>query len=66
MGEASKAIFPAGEVSWKRSKDAQTVDALRLQKERPEVWSDYLMTKPGSRRFLVQSRNTDGADGTES
>jgi putative phage-type endonuclease len=61
MGDASRALFETGEVSWKRSKDAQTLDALRLQQERPEIWKGYTMTKPGSRRFLVQSRHAQEA-----
>ena len=61
MGDASRALFETGEVSWKRSKDAQTLDALRLQQERPEVWKGYTMTKPGSRRFLVRSRDAQEA-----
>ncbi len=62
MGDASRVLFETGEIRWKRSKDAQTVDAQRLQKERPEVWADYAISKPGSRRFLVQSTQTDAND----
>ena len=55
MGEATRALFDAGEVSWKRSRDASVVDVARLQKERPDWAAPYFTTKPGSRRFTVQS-----------
>ena len=53
MGEASRAIFETGEVSWKRSKDSSGVDLKTLLSEQPEFASQYAITKPGSRRFLV-------------
>ncbi len=55
MGEASKALFPAGEVSWKRSKDGTTLDVDRLTREQPALVATYAMPKPGSRRFLIQT-----------
>ncbi len=54
MGEASRALFEAGEVSWKRSKDNSALDVERLQREWPEVLRQYAISRPGSRRFLVQ------------
>jgi putative phage-type endonuclease len=54
MGDASRALFERGEVSWKRSKDASAIDIERLQKEWPELVVQYAVSKPGSRRFLVQ------------
>ena len=54
MGEATRALFETGEVSWKRSKDGTTLDTLQLLKDRPELAQAYSLTKPGSRRFLVQ------------
>ena len=53
MGEASRAVFDGGEVSFKRSKDSSAVDTARLAKERPEIARAYTVTKPGTRRFLV-------------
>jgi len=53
MGEATKAVFEAGEVTWKRSADATAVDTARLLKERPQWLSSYLVTRSGSRRFNV-------------
>ena len=55
MGDASRALFEMGEVSWKRSKDGTQVDTARLLKEQPDVVGFYMTTKPGSRRFLVQT-----------
>jgi putative phage-type endonuclease len=54
MGSATKAVFETGEVSWKRSKDAVSLDADRLAKEHPELLQAYAKTRPGSRRFLIQ------------
>lgn len=53
MGEASRAVFDGGEVSFKRSKDGSAVDTARLAKEQPEIARAYTVTKPGTRRFLV-------------
>ena len=54
MGEATRAVFETGEVSWKRSKDGISLDAVQLVKDHPELAQAYQITKPGSRRFLVQ------------
>ena len=53
MGDASRARFTSGEVSWKRSKDSVALDTVRLLKEQPDLLSTYQLPKPGSRRFLV-------------
>jgi putative phage-type endonuclease len=53
MGDATKAIFDAGEVTWKRSADGTAVDTAKLLKDRPEWLSSYLVTRSGSRRFNV-------------
>lgn len=55
MGDATRALFEIGEVSWKRSKDACVLDATRLLKDKPELLQQYPLVKPGSRRFLVQT-----------
>lgn len=55
MGDASRAVFESGEVSWKRSKDSVTLDTARLLKDQPDLLTVYGQTKPGSRRFLVQA-----------
>ena len=54
MGEASRAVFETGEVSWKRSKDTVALDTEQLLKDQPQLAQHYQRTKPGSRRFLVQ------------
>jgi putative phage-type endonuclease len=53
MGEATKAIFTAGEVSWKRTADGTAIDTARLNKDKPAWLSTYLVNRPGSRRFTV-------------
>ncbi|MFI8614335.1 YqaJ viral recombinase family protein [Acidovorax sp. NPDC077693] len=55
MGDASRAVFDGGEVSFKRSKDGSTLDTDRLAREQPEIVRTYTVPKPGSRRFLVQT-----------
>jgi predicted phage-related endonuclease len=55
MGEASKATFPSGSVSWKRSKDSVGLNVKQLLKDQPELLDQYPLTKPGSRRFLIQA-----------
>lgn len=55
MGDATRALFENGEVSWKRSKDGATLDTARLQKDQAPLLQGYTVPKPGSRRFLVQT-----------
>jgi len=55
MGDATRALFEIGEISWKRSKDACVLDVARLLKDRPELLQQYPLVKPGSRRFLVHT-----------
>lgn len=55
MGDATRALFENGEVSWKRSKEGVALDTARLQKEQAALLQGYTVAKPGSRRFLVQT-----------
>ncbi|KVE59875.1 endonuclease [Burkholderia vietnamiensis] len=55
MGEADRAMFETGEVSFKRSKDSAGVDLKRLLADHPHLAAQYAVTKPGSRRFLVST-----------
>ena len=55
MGEATKAVFEMGDVTWKRSKDGTGLDVARLLKDQPELAHSYSLVKPGSRRFLVNA-----------
>jgi putative phage-type endonuclease len=53
MGEATKAVFPHGAISWKRSKDSTGLDVARLLVDQPQLQQAYPLVKPGSRRFLI-------------
>lgn len=53
LGDATRAIFETGEVTWKRSKDSTVLDVSALTTDHPELAKSYIKTKPGSRRFLV-------------
>ncbi|PXW29763.1 YqaJ viral recombinase family nuclease [Paraburkholderia caballeronis] len=55
MAEADRAQFETGSVSFKRSKDGSGVDLKRLLADHPEFATQYAITKPGSRRFLVST-----------
>lgn len=55
MGDASKAAFETGSITWKRSKDSTVLDTKRLLSDHPELLAQYSMTRSGSRRFLVQA-----------
>ncbi|ATG88322.1 YqaJ viral recombinase family protein [Methylomonas koyamae] len=54
MGEASKAVFETGSVTWKKAKDSQVLDTKRLLQDQPGLLQQYAITKTGSRRFLIQ------------
>lgn len=53
MGDASRADFETGSVTWKKAKDGIGLDLPRLLTDYPQFTSEYALTKPGSRRFLV-------------
>jgi putative phage-type endonuclease len=55
MGEATRALFPNGEVRWKRSQDRQGLDVARLVEDFPELMERYPLIRPGSRRFVVKA-----------
>ncbi|MDR5835385.1 lambda-exonuclease family protein [Caballeronia sp. LZ034LL] len=55
MGEADRATFETGSVSFRRSRDSSGVDLKRLLADHPQLASQYAITKPGSRRFLVST-----------
>ncbi|MDE1963678.1 MAG: YqaJ viral recombinase family protein [Xanthomonadaceae bacterium] len=58
MGDASKAVFAHGEVTFKRAKDSTLLDTKRLTDECPDVAAMYAVTRPGARRFVL-SRTSD-------
>ena len=53
MGDATRAVFETGSITWKRSKDGTGLDSLQLLKDQPDLAQQYPLVKPGSRRFLV-------------
>ncbi|QKO20775.1 YqaJ viral recombinase family protein [Rhodoferax sp. BAB1] len=53
MGEATRVRFEKGSITWRRSKDSESVDLDRLWAEHPELRQRYGVAKPGSRRFLI-------------
>ncbi len=53
LGDATKAVFQNGDITWKRSKDGSGLDTAALLKDQPELLSRYSLVKLGSRRFLV-------------
>lgn len=55
MGDAVRAVFETGSVSFRRSKDSSSVDLERLLADHPAFEQRYAISKPGSRRFLVST-----------
>lgn len=53
MGDATKALFETGSVTWKKAKDSLGLDVARLLKDQPGLAQQYALPKPGSRRFIV-------------
>lgn len=53
MGQASRALFERGEVSWKCSKEVRSLDTTRLIKDHPDLVQRYQVSRAGSRRFVV-------------
>ncbi|MGA3845152.1 YqaJ viral recombinase family protein [Ralstonia nicotianae] len=53
MGDASRALFESGEVTFRRSKDGTSTDMERLLADHPELAQQYAIPKAGSRRFLM-------------
>ncbi|MFP3709687.1 YqaJ viral recombinase family protein [Paraburkholderia sp. SIMBA_009] len=53
MAEADRAQFETGSVSFKRSKDGSGIDLKLLLADHPHLATQYAITKPGTRRFLV-------------
>ncbi|HCF5959400.1 TPA: YqaJ viral recombinase family protein [Pseudomonas aeruginosa] len=53
MGDASRATFANGAVSWRKAKDSVVLDVAALLKEKPYLLARFPTTKTGSRRFLM-------------
>ncbi|RMD58527.1 hypothetical protein D6833_12830 [Candidatus Parcubacteria bacterium] len=57
IGEAAGLVGPWGKITWKATKDRQTIDLKALRAEAPEVAERFTVTKPGSRVFRVTWRD---------
>ena len=53
MGDASRALFPTGEITYRRSKDATSVDLKKLAEAHPDLVAQFTVERPGSRRFRI-------------
>lgn len=53
MGDATRAEFCNGFISWRKAKDSIGLDVPQLLKEKPHLQAKYPLQKPGARRFLV-------------
>lgn len=53
MGDASRAVFATGEVTYKRAKDGAQLDGKRLAQDFPDIAARYTVTRPGARRFVI-------------
>lgn len=58
MGDATKATFAKGYVSWKLSKDGLKLDTEALLKAQPKLLKKYPQVISGSRRFLIRPTPT--------
>ncbi len=69
LGEHEAGTYLGDEiVTWKRSKDSLVFDRDEFERDQPETFAKYQMTKPGSRRFLaktLQAEESDVAAGPE-
>ena len=61
MGDASKAVFASGVVTFKRAKDGTRIDTKALAADHPQIAARYTVSASGSRRFLLsrQSKTTE-------
>ena len=55
MGNATKAVFDTGEVTWKKSKDSVVLDTDKLLANQPDILQHYPLKRSGSRRFLIST-----------
>ena len=53
MGEASKAVFADGSVTWRKAKDSLSFNTAALLKDLPHLQEKYQTLRKGSRRFLI-------------
>lgn len=58
MGDAGKACFSRGEVTYRGAKDSTSWDMKRLASDHPDLAAQYLVIRPGARRFVVTPHPT--------
>jgi predicted phage-related endonuclease len=56
MGDAARAVFATGEVTFKRAQDGTSLDTKRLAQDHPDLVARYSVSKPGARRFLISAK----------
>ena len=56
MGDAARAVFATGEVTYKRAQDGTSLDTKRLAQDHPDLVTRYIVSKPGARRFLISAK----------
>jgi putative phage-type endonuclease len=56
MGDAEAMVTPTADIlcTWKTSKDSEKFDEKRFAAEHPELYAQYQVTRPGSRRFNLK------------
>ncbi len=55
IGDAERATFATGSVTWKKSKDSISLDSKALLKFHPEMLEQFPQNKVGTRRFQIYS-----------
>lgn len=53
MGDAARAVFASGEVTYRRAKDGTRLDTQRLTSDHADLIAAYTVPKPGARRFVI-------------
>ena len=56
MGDAARAVFATGEITYKRAQDGTSLDSKRLAQDHPDLAARYSVPKPGARRFLISAK----------
>ena len=56
MGDAEAMVTPTADIlcTWKASKDSSKFDEKRFATEHPELYAQYQVTRPGTRRFTLK------------
>jgi putative phage-type endonuclease len=59
IGDAAGMQGSWGKITWRRSKDSTAFDSKKFQATCPDLAKDFLITKPGSRRWLPKFNQED-------